>query len=193
MAPDLVPLGMGDVQAGRGLGRTPTAAVRRRSAVAAAAATALVLAAGLVTLAVLLPAPTVAGRPTSDTDRAEVYLTLLGNTSGRVFIVDHSCGDVGKGPSFDCSGPAIPAGVQARIRGALGPAVRFGSMPPSGMQPDLRSMIVAFGPLTIAGDRARLGMAVHCGPLCGNGATYLLARSDGVWRITGQTGRQWIS
>lgn len=165
----------------------------RRPAVAILGAVGLVLASAVVVLAMVLPAPTVAGRPTSDADRAGVYLALLGSSGTRVFVMDHSCGDVGKGPRFDCSGPAIPAGVQARIRAALGRAVRFGSAPPPDMQPDLRSMIVGFGEPMIVGDHARLGMEVSCGPLCGDGSTYLLARSGGVWHITGRTGPHWIS
>ena len=184
---------MGGIPIGRRPGGTGRAGASRPAA-AVLGAVALVLAAAVAVFAVCLPAPTVSGRPTpgpSDADRAAVYLALLGGAGGRVFVMDHSCGDVGKGPSFDCTGPAIPVGVQARIRAARGGDVRFGSTPPDVAR--TRKVIVGFGEPSIVGGRARLGMEMYCGPLCGSGSTYLLARQGRAWHITGQTGSHWIS
>jgi hypothetical protein len=184
---------MGGTPIGRRPGETGRADASR-SAAAVLGAVALVLATAIAVLAVLLPVPTVSGRPTPDTsdaDRASVYLALLGGAGGRVFVMDHSCGDVGKRPSFDCTGPAIPAGVQAQIRAARGGDVWFGSTPPDVGR--IRTVIVGFGELSIVGARARLGMEMYCGPLCGSGTTYLLARQGRTWHIIGQTGSHWIS
>jgi hypothetical protein len=41
--------------------------------------------------------------------------------------------------------------------------------------------------------RATLGIEMFCGPLCGDGKTLVLARTDDGWRVTGTTGPEWIS
>lgn len=177
---------MGRRTVGPGGVRSPAAAVL--------GAVAVLLAVAVAVCAVFVPGPTIAGRPTpgtSDEDRAAIYLALLGGAGGRVFIIDRSCGDVGKVPSFTCTGPAIPAGVQARIRAAHGGEVRFGSAPLDVAR--TRTVVVGFGEPTIVGGHARLGMEMHCGPLCGSGTTYLLTLEDGAWHITGRTGSHWIS
>lgn len=46
----------------------------------------------------------------------------------------------------------------------------------------------------ISSDSAVVTATVWCGPLCGSGSTYVLARhDDGGWLVTGTTGSTWIA
>ncbi|MBN9619641.1 MAG: hypothetical protein J0H43_07910 [Actinobacteria bacterium] len=129
------------------------------------------------------PAARVSG-PSVLSDRARIYAAVLEHRLGRRYVIERECGDVGTSPVHRCTGRLIDPGTQRAVRALTGPLVQFG--PARGaLLMGYRGTVIGFGPLALAGSRARLAMEVFCGPDGGTGATYELARHAGAWLVTG--------
>lgn len=132
-------------------------------------------------------------------DRAQIYAAALEHagmsreTRHPLLVRTHICTTVAQAPAGqECDDGIIPPDVQQAVVTSLGDAVRFADDPPFPRDPG-DSTIVVFGELVLTGDQAELGMEYGCGPLCGQGSTLLLDRSDGAWTVTGASGSGWIS
>lgn len=138
------------------------------------------------------PHPTAAPAPRL----ASVFVAALGNhprppDGGSTLVVDHTVCSRALGVP-PCPPTPIPADVQAEIRAALGPDVRFVPEPPSAVASGKR-LVITLGPPHIDGDRATISVEILCGPLCGEGSTLVLHRLGDTWVRTGTEGRSWIS
>ena len=52
---------------------------------------------------------------------------------------------------------------------------------------------MSLGAIIPAGDGLHVAAGAGCGSQCGWGATYVVARQEGEWRVTGTTGSTWIA
>jgi len=97
-------------------------------------------------------------------------------------------------PATPCDLQPIPADVQADISAAL-PEVRFVTRVQAARLHGVE--LVRFGQITYSdgsAKRAFVPIGVHCGPLCGEGTTLILAQQqDASWKVVGTTGIGWIS
>lgn len=183
---------------------------RRRSTVivggllAAAIAVAvpmLVVASGRVTADVAAAgtnAPARAGGASSPvSDRAAIYAAALRahwapSTPSAAFVRDQVCTTVISKPMSQCADSPIPMSVRREVARLLPFPVHFLAQRWGPQTGQVTSLIV-FGTMSVAGDRATLAIEIFCGPMCGEGKTLVLARTNEIWRVTGTTGREWIT
>jgi hypothetical protein len=139
-----------------------------------------------------------AGSSSPISGRAAIYAAALihrstGSVHADVYVRDQVCATVISKPGSQCADSAVPTRVRRELAQLLPFPVHFVAQrwgPRTGW---VKSLIV-FGSLTITQpDRATLGIETLCGPLCGDGKTLVLARTGDGWRVTGQTGPDWIS
>jgi hypothetical protein len=140
-----------------------------------------------------------AGASTPVTDEALIYAAALSEgttaSSGRsdVFVRDYVCTTVISKPGSQCADAPIPMSVRREVAQLLPFPVRFVGQvwgPRNGPEKSL----TVLGTLTGAhGNRATLEIETLCGLLCGEGKTLVLARTGDGWRVTGQTGPEWVS
>ncbi len=126
--------------------------------------------------------------------RAEIYAAVLTHAAGArapVFVRDHVCTTVANAPA-DCDSGPIPAAVQRQVNSLAGGHIHFvrNVRAPEGIHDPA---LVVLGDLVVTGSRATLGIETLCGPLCGQGQTFVLAQRHGRWQVTGTTGPSWIS
>jgi hypothetical protein len=126
--------------------------------------------------------------------QAQIYAAALTNDGGpraRLLVRDHICTSVPRAPA-DCDSGPIPVAVQREVTALAGGHIHFvrnARAPEGNGEPAL----IVFGDLVVTGSRATLGMETLCGPLCGQGQTFVLAERQGQWRVTGMTGPSWIN
>jgi hypothetical protein len=141
---------------------------------------------------------TAGGQPSSLSDEAQIYAVVIGGrpsadeTRRRIYVRDEFCTGLMdlSGSRGACRPGPIPMETQRQIRRIVGPSVHFTSAPP---RPSLDGPVMTIGTAAIDGDRAEVIVDMQCGPLCGQGATSVLTRRNGAWRVTGATGPGWIS
>jgi hypothetical protein len=181
-------------------GRAMSAAHRRRLRRFAWLGSAGVVLACAATVTLLLDSGASDGTGGSDdvSDRAEIYAAALvhggygepGAGPSRVIRIA-ICETVDQQPAGeDCNDGQIPIEVQRQVCSLVD--VQFVEHIASPQRPG-DSAIIVFGALSVQDDHAMLGMEYLCGPLCGQGQTLILAKTDGTWRVTGTTGPAWIS
>ncbi|MDT4912117.1 MAG: hypothetical protein QOC66_1245 [Pseudonocardiales bacterium] len=131
-------------------------------------------------------------------DRAAIYAAALihrsePSTPAGVDVRDRICEKAITDPGTKCRDSAIPLSVRREIAQLMPYGVHFVAREPGALNGTAPPLIV-FGALAItSGKRATLGIEMFCGPLCGDGKTLVLARTDDGWRVTGTTGPEWIS
>ncbi|MGH8861436.1 MAG: hypothetical protein ACRDVG_09425 [Jatrophihabitantaceae bacterium] len=150
------------------------------------------------------PTPTTTAPPTgSVSDEARIYAAAIGGPGEVasqlrrvVYLSGQFCTgmiDIGKrGP---CASGPIPDGIRSDLMRLVGPNLHITDRLPQPGRATVTAhiVVVRLGTAQIHGSRARVAVDMHCGLLCGQGETLLLAQRAGRWVVTGQTGYSWIS
>ena len=136
----------------------------------------------------------------ASSSEAALYIAALrgrptpgaGMDLGGVYVENVRC--TSAEPGETCDPDPMPMELQTEIRRAV-PEVHFVTRAEA---VDLHGVVlVRFGQITYSdgsATRAYVPIAVHCGPLCGEGTTLVLARQqDEAWKVIGTTGLSWIS
>lgn len=115
-----------------------------------------------------------------------------------LYILEHTCSNT-VSPTATCEPGPIPAELRRDLAAALQPyaPVQFVSDHANIRGKDLQvindGVAITLGRIELHGGTARLPLEVQCGGLCGMGQTLLLAKTHGIWTVTGSTGPTWIS
>ena len=117
-------------------------------------------------------------------------------TAKPVLVLDHTCTNVMEAGAGPCHPQAIPAAVRTDIIAALNNRVRFIAQSPTTVN---GRPVVTLGRIhdrvARAGQPASVEVPLQmvCGPLCGQGQTFVVTRTANGWKVTGTTGKMWIA
>lgn len=145
------------------------------------------------------PVPPVSTAPT--VPDAAIYVAALRNATTNpnvgpvrqvLHVLAHTCDNVIAANVGPCRPQPISVADQRVVAAALAPrvTVRFVTTSDPARVP---GGLVTLGRIHLVRGGAQLPIEMQCGPLCGRGATLVLAQHAGAWTVTGTTGKDWIN
>ena len=133
---------------------------------------------------------------------SEIMVAVLhdqaqGSTAAKpALVLDHTCTNVmaaGVGP---CHPVAIPIDAQNDIVDALQHRVKFVARSPATLNGRPVVTLGRIHPRVARADQpavVEVPLQMLCGPLCGQGQTFVVTRTVNGWEVTGTTGTMWIA